>query len=124
VLQAYASYVAPIGSGLTVDFGKFFTPVGAEVVETKDNFNYSRGWLFAYGPYYHAGFRAKYAFNDKVALTGFLLNGWDNVFENNVGENSGKTVGFQLGLTPTKKFAMTQTYLAGPEVTLANVQDI
>jgi hypothetical protein len=124
VLQAYASYVAPIGSGLTVDFGKFFTPVGAEVVETKDNFNYSRGWLFAYGPYYHAGFRAKYAFNDKVALTGFLLNGWDNVFENNVGENSGKTVGFQLGLTPTKKFALTQTYLAGPEAPLANVPDI
>src|SRR5262249_60632041 len=78
VLQAYASYVAPIGSGLTIDFGKFFTPVGAEVVETKDNFNYSRGWLFAFGPFYHAGFRAKYAFNDKAALTGFVVNGCDN----------------------------------------------
>lgn len=121
VLQAYASYVAPIGSGLTVDFGKFYTPVGAEVIETKDNYNYSRGWLFAFGPYYHTGLRAKYAFNDKVALTGFLLNGWDNLFENNVGDNAGKTVGFQLGLTPTKKFALTQTYLAGPEAPLANV---
>lgn len=124
VLQAYASYVAPIGSGLTIDFGKFFTPVGAEVVETKDNFNYSRGWLFAFGPYYHAGFRAKYAFNDKVALTGFVLNGWDNLFENNVNNNAGKTVGFQVGLTPNKKFALTQTYLAGPEAPLANVPDI
>ncbi len=124
VLQAYASYVAPIGSGLTVDFGKFYTPVGAEVIETKDNFNYTRGWLFAFGPYYHAGLRAKYAFNDKVALSGFLFNGWDNLFENNVGGNAGKTVGFQLGLTPTKKFALTQTYLAGPEAPLANVPDI
>lgn len=128
VLQAYASYVAPVGSGLTIDFGKFYTPIGAEVIETKDNFNYSRGWLFTYGPYYHVGFRAKYAFNDKVALTGFLLNGWDNLFENNVGEtpgtNAGKTVGFSLGLTPTKKFAFTQTYLAGPEAPLANVPDI
>ncbi len=121
VLQAYASVVAPIGSGLTVDFGKFYTPVGAEVVETKDNFNYSRGWLFAFGPYYHTGLRAKYAFNDKVALTGFLVNGWDNLFENNVGKNAGKTVGFQVGLTPNKKFALTQTYLAGPEAPLANV---
>jgi polyhydroxyalkanoate synthesis regulator phasin len=120
VLQAYASYVAPLGSGLTIDFGKFYTPVGLEVIETKDNFQYSRGWLFTYGPYYHAGFRAKYAFNDKVALTGFLLNGWDNVFENNVGSNAGKTIGFQLGLTPTKKFAITGTYLAGPEAPLAN----
>lgn len=124
IMQAYASYVAPIGSGLTVDFGKFYTPIGAEVIETKDNYNYSRGLLFALGPYYHTGMRAKYAFNDKVALTGFLVNGWDNLFENNVGEDAGKTVGFQLGLTPTKKFAFTQTYLAGPEAPLANVPDI
>jgi hypothetical protein len=122
VLQAYASYVAPLGSGLAIEFGKFYTPVGAEVIETKDNFNYSRGWLFTYGPYYHAGLRAKYAFNDKVALTGFLVNGWDNLFENNV--KTGKTGGFQLALTPTKRFALTQTYLAGPEAPLANVPDI
>jgi hypothetical protein len=124
VMQAYASYVAPLGSGLTIDFGKLYTPVGAEVIETKDNFNYSRGWLFALGPYYHAGLRVKYAFNDKAALSGFVFNGWDNIFENNVGENAGKTVGFQLGLTPSKKFALTQTYLAGPEAPLANVPDI
>ena len=124
VMQAFASYVAPIGSGLTIDFGKFYTPIGAEVIETKDNFNYSRGLLFTYGPYYHTGFRAKYSFNDKVALTGFAVNGWDNMFENNVNNNAGKTVGFQLGLTPTKKFSFTQTYLAGPEAPLANVPDI
>src|SRR5215475_3538269 len=123
VLQAYASYVAPIGSGLTIDFGKFYTPVGAEVVETKDNLNYSRGLLFLYGPFYHTGFRAKYAFNDKAALSGFFFNGWDNLFENNVSENAGKTVGFQLGLTPSKKFSFTQTYLAGPEAPLANAPD-
>ncbi len=124
VLQAYASYVAPVGSGLTIDFGKFYTPIGAEVVDTKDNFNYSRAWLFTYGPYYHTGLRAKYAFNDKVALTGFLINGWDNLFENNVGRNAGKTTGFQLSLTPTKKFSLNQTYLAGPEAPLANVSDV
>lgn len=117
ILQAYGSYVAP--GGLTIDFGKFYTPIGAEVVDTKDNFNYSRAWLFTYGPYYHMGLRAKYAFNDKVALTGFLVNGWDNVFENNV--KAGKTVGLSLGLTPTKKFALTQTFMSGPEAPNANV---
>lgn len=124
VLQAYASYVAPIGSGLTIDFGKMYTPVGLEVVDTKDNFNYSRGWLFAFGPYYHAGFRAKYSFSDKVAVSGFLFNGWDNIFENNVAGNSGKTVGFQVNLAPTSKIALTGTYLAGPEAPLANVPDL
>jgi hypothetical protein len=121
VLQAYTSYVAPVGSGLTVDFGKFYTPVGAEVVDTKDNFNYSRGWLFAYGPYYHTGFRLKYAPSSKVSLAGFLVNGWDNLFENNVASNAGKTVGFQIGFTPSSRFALTQTYLVGKEAPLVNV---
>ncbi|MBK8314796.1 MAG: porin [Acidobacteria bacterium] len=121
VLQAYASYVAPIGSGLTLDFGKMYTPVGGEVIETKDNFNYSRGLLFAYGPYYHTGLRAKYGINDKLSVSGFLFNGWDNLFENNVGRTSGKTAGFQVSYAPVKKLSLTQTYLAGPEAPLANV---
>jgi hypothetical protein len=121
MLQAYASYVAPLGSGLTLDFGKFYTPVGAEVIETKDNFNYSRGWLFTYGPYYHTGLRVKYGVNDKVTISGFLVNGWDNLFENNVSDKFNKTLGFQLGLTPSKKFALTATYMGGQEAPLANV---
>jgi Putative beta-barrel porin-2, OmpL-like. bbp2 len=125
VLQAYASYVAPLGSGLTLDFGKFYTPIGAEVIETKDNFNYSRGLLFTYGPYYHAGLRMKYAASEKVSLTGFLVNGWDNLFENNFDQRrGGKTIGFQLGLMPSKKFAITGTYLGGQEAPLANVPSL
>jgi len=32
------------------------TPAGAEVVESKDNWNYSRGLLFAWAiPYFHFG---------------------------------------------------------------------
>ena len=76
IQQAYGSYLAPIGSGLQIDFGKFVTVHGAEVIETKDNWNYSRGLLFAWAiPYYHFGVRAKYAFNSKVSLTGLVVNG-------------------------------------------------
>ncbi len=34
IQQAYGSYLAPIGSGLQIDFGKFVTVHGAEVIET------------------------------------------------------------------------------------------
>ena len=44
VQQAYVSFLAPAGKALTIDFGKFVTPAGAEVIESKDNFNYSRGF--------------------------------------------------------------------------------
>jgi hypothetical protein len=112
IQQAYLSYVAPVGSGLTIDFGKFVTVHGAEVIETKDNFNYSRSYLFSYAiPYYHTGLRAKYSFNDQIAVTGLLVNGWDNFTDN----NGGKTLGVTLSLTPTKKLSLVQNYMAGPE---------
>jgi len=110
--EAYFSYLAPIGKGLQVDVGKFVTPHGAEVIETKDNWNYSRGLLFSYAiPYYHFGARAKYAFNDKYSLTGFFVNGWNNVVDN----NTGKTYGMSFGWNPNKKFGLTENYMAGPE---------
>jgi hypothetical protein len=110
--EAYFSYLAPVGKGLQVDLGKFVTPAGAEVIETKDNWNYSRGLLFSYAiPYYHFGIRAKYAFNDKYSLTGYVVNGWNNLVEN----NTGKTYGMSLGWNVTKKISVTQNYMAGPE---------
>jgi hypothetical protein len=88
------------------------TPHGAEVIETKDNWNYSRGLLFALAiPYYHYGFRASYPINDKLSFTGFLVNGWNNVVEN----NSGKTFGFQLLAKPTSKVTWVGQYMTGPE---------
>lgn len=112
--EGYVSYLAPLGSGLTVDFGKFVTPLGAEVIETKDNWNYSRGLLFSYAiPYYHFGGRVKYAFGSKYSIAGYVVNGWNNVVDN----NSGKTVGVSFGWNPTAKLAITQNYMAGPEAT-------
>jgi hypothetical protein len=117
VKEAYFSYLAPIGKGLQFDAGKFVTPAGAEVIETKDNYNYSRGVLFSYAiPYYHFGMRAKYAFNDKYSLTGYFVNGWNSVIDN----NTGKTLGASFAWTPNKKFGLVQNYLAGPETTNLN----
>jgi len=114
IQQAYGSYLAPVGSGLQIDVGKFVTWNGAEVIETKDNWNYSRGLLFAWAiPYYHAGVRAKYSFNSKVSLMGAVVNGWNNVEEN----NSGKTFGLSLTLAPTPKLTIIQNYTTGPEQT-------
>jgi hypothetical protein len=110
--EAYFSYLAPVGKGLQVDVGKFVTPHGAEVIETKDNWNYSRGLLFTYAiPFYHFGMRAKYVFNDKYSVSGFFVNGWNNVIEN----NTGKTYGVGFSWNPNKKFGITQNYMAGPE---------
>ncbi|HEY7616084.1 MAG TPA: outer membrane beta-barrel protein, partial [Terriglobales bacterium] len=110
--EAYFSYLAPVGNGLQFDFGKYVTPHGAEVIETKDNLNYTRGLLFTWAiPFYHFGARAKYTINDKAAMSFFVANGWNNVIDN----NSGKTYGVSLALNPSSKFSIVQAYMAGPE---------
>lgn len=109
--EGYLSYMAPIGKGLQIDFGKFVTPAGVEVIESNQNWNYTRGLLFYNAiPYYHFGARVKYTFNDKFAVTGFATNGWNDVLST----NTGKTGGFSATWNATKKLALTETYLAGP----------
>ena len=46
--EVYASVLAPVGKGLEIDAGKFVTPMGAEVIESDANWNYSRSLLFNY----------------------------------------------------------------------------
>ena len=114
IQQGYISYMAPVGSGLTVDIGKFVTQHGAEVIEAKDNWNYSRSLLFALAiPYYHMGVRVAYAPNDKVIVGGAIVNGWNNATDN----NSGKTVGLQAVLKPAASVSIVQNYMGGPEQT-------
>jgi hypothetical protein len=115
--QAYVSYLAPAGSGLQLDFGKFVTPAGNEVIETKDNWNYSRGLLFTLAiPYYHMGARAAYTVNDKVSVTGYLVNGWNNAVDN----NTAKTVIGSVTLKPNAAFTLVENYIGGPEQTNDN----
>jgi hypothetical protein len=117
IQQAYVSYLAPAGTGLQLDFGKFVTPAGYEVIETKDNWNYSRSLLFALAiPYYHMGMRAIYSPSDKVTVAGYLVNGWNNVVDN----NTGKTVGVSVTLKPTGAVSIIENYLGGPEQTNDN----
>lgn len=110
--QAYISYLAPVGRGLTFDVGKFVTQHGAEVIEAKDNWNYSRSLLFSWAiPYYHMGARLGYAPTDKLTLGGYIVNGWNNVKDN----NSGRTFGAQALLKPIAPLMLTLNYMAGPE---------
>ncbi|PIQ96574.1 MAG: hypothetical protein COV67_08920 [Nitrospinae bacterium CG11_big_fil_rev_8_21_14_0_20_56_8] len=84
--QGYVSYIAPIGSGLTLHFGKFITLIGAEVIEGYDGFNYnwSRSFLFGLAiPFTHTGVRADYTINDKLTIRGMVTNGWDQTTDDN-----------------------------------------
>src|SRR5574340_910904 len=76
--EAYIDYVAPLGRGLKLRFGKFVTMHGAEVIEAKDDMNYSRSFMFNFSiPFTHTGLMAGYAFSDQVSANVYIVNGWD-----------------------------------------------
>ena len=113
VQQGFVSYKAPIGSGLQLDFGKFNTHIGAEVMDGYDgwNYNFSRSWLFSFGPFTHTGLRASYTINDMISVLGMVANGWDNTVEN----NDGKSVGAQIAITPNDSVSLLLNWVSGPE---------
>ncbi len=117
LLQAYGTYIAPIGKGLQLDFGKFVTNAGAEVIETNANWNYSHSILFGYAiPYFHTGLRATYPVSGKLSLWGMVANGWNNVIDN----NAGKTFGGGFTYTPSSKISLVENLYTGPEQTNDN----
>jgi hypothetical protein len=112
--QAFVSYVAPLGSGLRFDFGKFVTHMGYEVIEGYDgwNDNATRSFLFGWAiPFTNTGLKASYAFSDTLSGMLVVTNGWDNVTDN----NTGKSVGAQIAWSPAKALALTGNYIGGPE---------
>jgi Putative beta-barrel porin-2, OmpL-like. bbp2 len=93
VQQAYASWKLPGSTAIIVDVGKFVTSTGAEVIEAKDNWLYSRSILFGYAiPFTHTGVRATAALSDKLSVQGMVVNGWDVGVDNNNAKTGGASV--------------------------------
>ena len=72
--QAYVSIKPKSWHGIELDAGEFVTSAGAEVIETNQNFNYSRSLIFAWAiPYSHTGIPA--AVSHRPSLHGELSGG-------------------------------------------------
>jgi hypothetical protein len=111
VEQAFLSLKPPKAKGFELDFGKFVTSAGAEVIEAKDNFNYSRSLLFSWAiPYFHFGARTSMPVS-KTDTIGFqLVNGWNNVTKNN-----GGVTGVFTNAYVKPKYSWFLNYIVGPE---------
>ena len=106
-------YVAPVGKGLRVDFGKFVTHIGGETIESIKNNNFSHGYLYSFGiPFQDFGFRFNYPWTDTLYTEFYVLQGWNVTYKDN---NGGKTIGPAIGWTPNPRVSMYAQYLGGPE---------
>ena len=92
VEQAYISAKPPKAKGFELDLGKFVTSAGAETIEAKDNWNYSRSLLFAWAiPYWHLGARASMPVTKTETVGVQVVNGWNNIIHDTGGVTVGLT---------------------------------
>ena len=111
LFQAYGSYLAPVGSGLQIDFGKFSSSLGNEGNYTKDQLFYSRAYSFNYLPFYHMGLRTNYNVTPKVNVAYWLVNGANQTED----FNGFKSQAFLFTLKPKSTVSWNVNYYFGQE---------
>ena len=86
-----------LGNDVWVDGGIFYSHMGMEGWVSRDNPTYTRSLVGDYSPYYQSGARITWAASSKLTAQLDVVNGWQNISEN----NSGKGAGIRLDLTPS-----------------------
>jgi hypothetical protein len=112
--EGYITYTPSWAGGGSMKAGKFVTLLGAEVIEAPLNSNFSRSFLFGFAiPFTHTGILFTMPLNDKMSLSAGVVNGWDNVVDN----NDGKTFLGNFTITPMEGLTVLLNGVYGPEKT-------
>ena len=81
-----------VAGDLWVDMGVFFSHAGLEGWISRDNATYTRSLVAEYSPYYQSGARMTWRAQPALTLTLNVVNGWQNIAENNRGKGAGLRV--------------------------------
>jgi Putative beta-barrel porin-2, OmpL-like. bbp2 len=115
--ELYGEYIAPIGNGLKIQAGKINTLIGYEGINSWDNPNFSRTFMFGLSQAFTTtGIRFTYPFASWATASIGLINGWDNIEDN----NRGKSFEWKVDLTPHEMFGIAFFGSYGPEQSNGN----
>lgn len=104
-----ASLSCTLTGRLQLETGIYPSHIGFEGFFSKDNWNYTRGWLGEFSPYYQSGIKATYAANDKWSGQLHVLRGWQLIEDN----HSGPAVGTQIAYNGARFSGSLNTFI-GP----------
>ena len=112
--ESYITTTIPLGSGIQFKGGLFVTPLGTEILPVPGNYNdqITRSFAFNYGvPLRHLGTLFTYQALKTLSVSGGLVTGWDDPYDNN------GTPSFLGGVnfTPMDSFGLASYIVAGPE---------
>lgn len=83
-----------VADDLWIDAGIFFSNVGMESWISRDNPAYTRSLAADYSPYFSSGAKLTWAASPKLTARLDVVNGWQNIAENNAGKAAGLRVDY------------------------------
>jgi hypothetical protein len=109
IYEAYAGF-RPFAKAW-LDMGIFGSHLGFESAISRDNWTLTRSLVAENSPYYETGARFTYEASTKLTVTALVLNGWQNIQEN----NQAKALGTQIQWKPTDKLLLNSSSFYGNE---------
>lgn len=116
--RANVSYLAPVGSGLTLTAGLFNSFIGYESFYAKDNINYTRTFMADNSPYFMFGMSAQYRINNAIKSAFYVINRYNYLSE----PNHLPSYGTQISWTASRHVTFTQNLYYGPDQSNTNLQ--
>jgi len=111
-MQAYVTYRFAGKAPTTIDFGKWYAFIGYEALDSRNNDNYSRSFLFtSLEPDYMTGFRVTTILNPRLTANAYLYQGYNEVQDS----NHGKTLGLATTYAFNPKLSATLQGYKGQE---------
>ncbi|WP_164011025.1 porin [Pyxidicoccus trucidator] len=92
---------------LALEAGIYPSHIGLESFQSQLNWTYTRSWMGELSPYYQAGLKGTWTFDDNWSAQLHLINGWQTIAEN----NPGKALGTQVAYAGERLSAAFNTFL-------------
>lgn len=111
--QGYLTWNFGSATKWSFNFGKFNAPIGFELLDAPDMFQYSHALVFDLGlPGNLTGMMLTAEFPAVVDWTFYVVNGWDV----NTDNNKDKTIGTRVGFTPMSNLNFGFSAVSGAEL--------
>ncbi len=118
ISRANVSYLAPVGNGLTLTAGLFYSYIGYQSIYSVKNLNYTRSYMADNAPYFMFGLAAEYRATDRLDVNLYAINGYNYLSHSNDQFSYGTRVAYKLGTAWT----LTENLYYGPDQSDASLQ--
>jgi len=109
IQEAYAG--VRLGKNVWIDMGIFFSHIGFSSWISSKNWNYTRGFMADFSPYYASGVRVMTEISSRLEIEFYLINGWSQVSD----INKSKSIGTQIDYDVSNRFSIVYNTYIGDE---------